>query len=1602
MVACETGTTSPGEAQSVGPSRLSTMATGETQQSAFTPLLEDIYDVRAHFASSCAARHPCPPRRSRVLDAALGTDTPVQDPDELSQLLEQRTGGQAPFHLAGLSPEKATLSVSATTPAPRLLLPHAPPLQLPAPSPTRNFAHRRAACASKHDKPSLPKQHSAPTPTGVPLDSQLFDRMFHSCGDNQVGDTQPDSQIYKAWLERGDTRRSESPSRAISVLEYARRDEAAYHRQINLVASSVNNDDLSPVSTSPTTGHAIADQDDTQPESNVAPTSPLKFHVATPAAATRIRNVEEDGLSSIARTATTPGSALAAAAFFPPANGSTISNPLSLTQIFNGTQAGTSPVVGRLDEDAALQRPSPNFARRSSPGLAYSSPTKLPRNNMQQRSSSEPRGPYVTMGQSQERRSREVEDTDEVEPSEQDSWEEPAEFERQRAKRQARERVELNAAQTFQKVIAPALSSPVRPPGRKLSSLASVRKVNTPRSRRRTRISAYDGPFDDDELEGMSRSAGEDAEGGVQGEEATHPIRKKVNDGEEPVQVPRTSSHPQGSLSGQLNRRSPLGSPSASAQLRQETQARDPISQQGSHLSQIQNQRASFTIVDSQPESAGTASVPRPRNLLPSSPSTNHYSINNTTMGKTVFTSQVVSSSVPPMPPQSSSPELGVTKVEEGVEDDTRVPSSPPAVVAEGDEDDVEYDEHDYSDHEVAKSPTGGAEASDSDDELLDPGHASEEEMEVERTAPIVEDEENEDSDMNNSPAGQDHLDNGETEMIRSSHSDGGDSKSASNKSPVHQQNTAADLDMRESAHPAFTENNSEEPTQSVSPTIERRTTEPMAAPKRLPSAGNAEAAPQLNNRDNSSTVGHNIGELGASETRPFQSLSHIANLPDTQLTETGSVDIPDLPFLGEDLDDLAKKSPVRPSPRKPLITYHSKRTRTGPRSLLFAADGSMKPAQSSPPPQEEPHEEESGSPAPEHDQSGTRVAANVRPRAASASHQSRKRKLSAKDRAAKPQKRARLNSVKKSTDQNLVNERSALDSPATSEAPAKHNTYDLSDDHEGGADLASVASSSSLDELAATPPTPEPLHSRNDKTRHASTHSTAGTADDELCNRVFALWPGQGYYPATCLGPVSTNRVLVRYDDGNSTEVDPGQLRSLDLQKGDLVKVDIPGMKKHTYIVIGTVDELATEDEERLTSTDVHGHRRVVLEVKQRESLSVDERKPTDTVTVPIENIYLTQQLFTKFRNRLYRFAPSATRGFFTPQITVTTEISGYLDSPSVSRRSGAAPSLLRQSIAANTMSPSPPESSIFSSMAFAVTINIDPEGTDKQAFSELVLRNGGQLLDSFDELFEDLETTEPVTQVKPTQKSKVKTAKHAATSLVLKDENAGLRSAVLITDAHSRRTKYIQALALNIPCVHYRWLSDSIIAGVPLPYGKYLLPAGVSTYLDPQGVIRSRNMELYDPNAEDASFEEMVNCRDLLLRNQAVLLIAGKSKREMERKKPYVFLSYALGPRVIGRCSDLASAKELLQAGSWDWVNVDGDVDDLAEAERVIFGSQNGAGASKPVPKNRRHKRRSESLSSEAELLCRVGEIGDKKVRLVCDEFVIQSLILGDLVES
>jgi hypothetical protein len=1431
------------------------------------------------------------------------------------------------------------------------------------------------------------------------------------------GDTQVDPEIHK-MLTSG-LYGSHSMFGAAFERVMAANEEGSSDSARNYVTSSSQEQPRNRI-TSPVTIH---DDQESQPRAQYAETSPLKFFETPAAHHSRKPDSQGQVLSSVARTNTTPGTALSASAFFG-FSGTEEEHGMSLTQAFNATQAKTSPAVGNPNDDVVFQRPSPNFAhaRHSSADAMISSPIKPhnrkgPVSDISMRSSSEPRPDYEPMKHSQERRSREQAGEDMEVEAQEDSWEEPTGVGKHYARRKAQERFEQEAAKSLAGVSAPTPSAR-RPKKRGLLSMrASTASPEKPTlTERAHHRGPYDGAGADAPYE-LSQPPPRNGNYGHSPDELPQDIAtrrsaptttKPVAGAEQRVQVPHTSSYPVHTAS-EIPSRNPSQPDPSPSQPQPESQIRPSASQPAPrNLSRLRSSRETEVVMDSQPDPAGSfgASQPAPLRIL-SSPSTNQYSINQTIMmPKSGLISSPISSAVP-IPPKSSSQELGMMIGKDDAFDgaEEAVPSSPPLIAQDGD---IIYDEHGYEggsdveqserDAQTGEDDVDMAEADDEDGlptPRNEPSNHAEPGLEDE-----AEDEEHDRSMRNDDEVPETIEEEHEQDVsIRSSHPEEEGMNTLMGPPRTNRQSTVPETDVLEDTQI------------SVFPeaTDATQLDTPEAAAK-VATAGiwDADQVDQGQNQTNSNerfetTKEHQLVSLDATEvnsamgtnaTAPSparykgRSLLDIANESGTQHSvDLDGLDLPQLSFE-EDSNDALDAMIARESPyhlqKKRRTTYSTKKAFRSPIKETDPVSDQL----SSPSHLSTSHAT-GWSPPTTQDRDAREAQAASRARAEAAITQSATLKSRTRFKPNHPQtpRRGALKTVNKAL---------------LSKSP-------------GSTTLKATLRDQTVDEITPTRSAPtrnadvemrdaEPLDAEDELVQDANSpsieHADAATADDfveypsgepDMPDRVFAFWPGIGYCTATCTGRVDSHRLRVRYDDGTLNVLESMQIRALDLRPADQIKIDIPGMKKVVYVVIGFKNKIDPEvSPMEFPATTRHGYSTVVLEEKQRDSLPADAQpRPSKHIDVPIANVYLTTQLWARLKDRTFRYKPSASPAGSAARVETPRAVDAAIPISTVLRRSTAGPSLLRDSTARASSVASSVRSSgnVFLNMAFAVTST--SKDVNKDDISKLIKSSGGLVVEEgFHQLFDTDSYNAPMSSVG--SENAPSSSMHG---LKLKRRHEGLRFVALIAQSHSRSPKFLQALSLNIPCLHLRWMHDSLAAGHALPFAKYLLPAGTSTFLDPAGVVRSRNMRTYDPTAEDVTFTQMVKDRQLLFRDESVLIVSEENEQE-----PYIFLTHAMGATEVGLCSDLEEAKESVDTGAWDWVYVDGKPDALADAAAQIFGS--GKTTRKKATKKR--KRDSEIAKAEPQTLVRTGFAGEKRVKVACGEFVIQSLILETLIDG
>ncbi|OQE19391.1 hypothetical protein PENSTE_c015G02078 [Penicillium steckii] len=494
-------------------------------------------------------------------------------------------------------------------------------------------------------------------------------------------------------------------------------------------------------------------------------------------------------------------------------------------------------------------------------------------------------------------------------------------------------------------------------------------------------------------------------------------------------------------------------------------------------------------------------------------------------------------------------------------------------------------------------------------------------------------------------------------------------------------------------------------------------------------------------------------------------------------------------------------------------------------------------------------------------------------------------------------------------------------------------------------------------------------------------TSSRPASANVDECqiapNQIISLWPGgkRAYYPGTCLGiPLgsSDTKYSVKLEDSAPIEVNQIAVKRLELRVGDGVKVDMPGFPKVTHIVRGFEDKLTSEelsqpaDQDGYPMTDIFGYSTLVLGLKQRKSLPTGglNNNSENIVRVPINRIYLDTNQWNRLKDRPFTYHPK--------------KVSSQEAPPQTPAKSSIPPSPSSR-FSRNTQSVG-----IFSNMAFAVSYREDD--SSKKRVIGLIQDNGGTILRTgFSELF-DSSSVLPISS--PAKGSHTEKKIIPGLQLTQPAQNVGFTC--LIADKHSRREKYMQALALNFPCLSGRWVEDCVAQGRLLEWDVYLLPAGESMYLN--GSTKSRMMVSTPPSK--ARLAQTISERPKLLAGKSVLIVTGRGKIE-EKRKAYIFLTYALGASRVERVPDLETAKTTLgsQADAdfpftWDFVYVEDSDRDAAKA--MLAPRLQGLSSM-----NGRKRKKSTAFNAENDNV-------NSTTQVIGNEFVCQSLILGRLFKE
>lgn len=302
-----------------------------------------------------------------------------------------------------------------------------------------------------------------------------------------------------------------------------------------------------------------------------------------------------------------------------------------------------------------------------------------------------------------------------------------------------------------------------------------------------------------------------------------------------------------------------------------------------------------------------------------------------------------------------------------------------------------------------------------------------------------------------------------------------------------------------------------------------------------------------------------------------------------------------------------------------------------------------------------------------------------------------------------------------------------------------------------------------------------------------------------------------------------------------------------------------------------------------------------------------------------------------------------------------------------------------------------------LFDGMAFAISFQSKQPGENQEQYDKRmhtatslenkIVQAGGRILEEgFVELFDSGGGRS--VSASPVSSTPSSPAQVADGEVNLTPAARRLGFTALIADGHSRKEKYMQALALGLPCLAARWITACLDTGKVVDWAPYLLCAGQSTLLD--GAYMSRTILAYD--ASEARLALVIGARQRLLDGSRILLVMKKSEQNKKKMMAYVFLARVLGATLC-RVHSVNEAKTKMEAFQaigqpFDWIYAGGKVN-----KTELFADV-GAAGTKAGANSKKRKRGGGSTTST------VGALNG--IRTLTDELIAQSLILGRLIQE
>lgn len=377
--------------------------------------------------------------------------------------------------------------------------------------------------------------------------------------------------------------------------------------------------------------------------------------------------------------------------------------------------------------------------------------------------------------------------------------------------------------------------------------------------------------------------------------------------------------------------------------------------------------------------------------------------------------------------------------------------------------------------------------------------------------------------------------------------------------------------------------------------------------------------------------------------------------------------------------------------------------------------------------------------------------------------------------------------------------------------------------------------------------------------------------------NGAWLAWNDRKWYAAELVGgdfnsvlggTNKTTKVFTytKSDTREETEADVLSLRPLDLQVGDLVRVEGKGNKEFDVIELTSMgsDEISITLEDGIDTATLRSR-----PPKTKKSVE------PETITVPLHRLYLTPKMVQLYLEK---------RGQETNIFTQAADIFAV-------RKAKQAAIHAEQASRLSSVAMSPTKSRIFNGCLFTLS----GFEADAPIFADIAL-HGGIVLDSLQDLF------------------KVTNAK-GHLSLEWDGDRNFQFAGVIAKSGPLRTAKYLEALALGWPCLSSKFIEHCLERKRFLDnWSDYVLSSGKSEVLD--GYLNYDVQGFRELWERNASLEEHFRCRKRLLGNDSVYVV----RHGDIKKNPVGFALLAISSNVVESASSASAPPGALIVDSKD----------------------------------------------------------------------------------